>query len=135
MTKQRDWLGFFLLAALFACLMLIAVGASLSKADAAETCMKAEDFAADVVRHGGTSTLISAANYPKAKRLLDVTPDHEPIAADSAAFDEMGDGSSGLTFVDKGCVTAIWPTPSFMSTSRLKALLLGDPPPPDLPHV
>jgi hypothetical protein len=111
-----------LTAALTLCLLLL-FGGGMSPADAGvRRCLTIEVFAANLAGQGGSSTPIPAAGFSKARALLKQAPKHP--SADAAFLEVMANGSSGIIFAKKGCISAIWPAPAFVPTAKLKAMFV-----------
>ena len=123
--KQGDDMSrLVLIAAALTVLVVTPSGARMSRAAGAGTaCIKIEVFAANLAGQGGSSTPVSPAGLAKARALLKKAPRH-PLA-DAAYFEEMTDGSSGVVFARKGCISAIWLAPAFMPKASLRAEFLG----------
>ena len=131
MCKDQDRRSPVLAIVSLTALLTLGAGVNLSPAIAGSNdCIKLEAFSANIAKRGGTASLLPAASFAKARKLLDLTPGHSAIEADAAYFDEMPDGSSGITFGSKGCVSAVWLTPPFVPRASLKALLFEEKPQP-----
>ena len=133
MRKVRNWPGLIPAAALLAGLSAIGMTTAPSPTSAADNCLKLEAFSANIISHGGSTTVIPAAGFLKARQLLQKTSTHEAVEADAAYFDEMPDGSSGIVFANKSCISAIWLTPPFVPRATLKSMLLEDKPQAPVP--
>lgn len=125
----RGRAGFVLALIILLALLALVLGWVMMpvKAHAATgKCIKPAAFLASLSRSGGTATPVPSANYPKARRLLELAAKASPPASDTAWLQEMPDGSSGIVFAAKGCVSTLWLTPPFVPLTALKSVLLRE---------
>ena len=133
MRQHQVRLGVALVGATLTTLFLVGIEPGTARTTATgKECIKADAFSENLVKHGGISTAIPAAGFLKARLLLEQAPDHP--RADTAYFEEMADGSSGIAFAEKGCLSALWLAPPFVSSIMLKQMLFEGRPPERAPE-
>jgi hypothetical protein len=120
MRDNRYCVRLVLIGAGVATLLFAGLWPTTSQAEADENCIRIGSFLTKLARRGGTSTAIPAAGFSKAQVLLRA---HGNPRTDAAYFEQMPDGSSGIAFADKGCLSAFWPAPPFVPRSTLKQML------------
>ena len=121
--------GVILAATLLGALLAASIESSPSAAQMSDkSCVNLVGFSANIARYGGSATRIPATGFQRAREILDKTPNHATIEADSAFFDEMPDGSSAIVFAKGPCVAAIMLTPPFVPRATVKAILFDEKP-------
>jgi len=131
MRKDQHRRGLSPVVSLLGALLAFGLATSPSSADPpAKGCVNLVAFSASIARHGGSATRIPATGFEKARLLLDKAPNHAPVEADAAFFDEMPDGSSAIVFAQGTCVSAILLTPPSIPKTALKQILFDEKPGP-----